>query len=82
VGLGGDYTKGERDVTRDQAAAFIADLEELTRKHGIEVAACSCCNSPWLIDATTPGHYRWNWVEIGGVADGIDWKPDKADGGD
>jgi hypothetical protein len=46
------------------------------------VAACSCCNSPWLLDATTPGHYRWNWVEIGGAADGIEWKPDKADGGD
>jgi hypothetical protein len=69
-------------MTRDQAAAFIAELTELTRKHGIAVSACGCCNSPWLLDATTPGHYRWNWVEIGGVADGIDWKPDKADGGD
>jgi hypothetical protein len=76
VGLGGDYTKGERDVTRDQAAAFIADLEELTRKHGIEVAACSCCHSPWLLDTARAGHYGWDYVEETGVADSIDWKPD------
>ena len=29
--------------------AFIAALEELTRKTGLKVQSCSCCDSPWLV---------------------------------
>jgi hypothetical protein len=70
-------------VTRDQAAAFIADLDELTRKHGIAVSACGCCDSPWLVEVGKDGAYVCQWDEWPSlVASGLDWRPDKADGGD
>lgn len=28
---------------------FIAALEELTRKTGLKIEACGCCQSPWLV---------------------------------
>lgn len=34
--------------TREQADAFLADLAELTKKHGLAVWSCGCCLSPWL----------------------------------
>lgn len=27
---------------------FLAELTELTRKHGISIGGCGCCGSPWL----------------------------------
>jgi hypothetical protein len=32
-----------------QKAAFLEDLEKLYRKYHIEIEACGCCNSPWLV---------------------------------
>ena len=28
--------------------AFLNELTELTTRHGIEIDACGCCNSPYL----------------------------------
>ena len=27
---------------------FLEELTELTKKHGIEICGCGCCDSPWL----------------------------------
>ena len=32
----------------------MADLTELSRKHGITIGGCGCCGSPWLAPITTP----------------------------
>lgn len=35
----------------EQAAkqlAFLLELRELSRKHGIAIGGCGCCGSPWL----------------------------------
>jgi hypothetical protein len=28
---------------------FLEELTELSKKHGIYIAACGCCGSPWLL---------------------------------
>jgi hypothetical protein len=28
--------------------SFLKELSALTRKHGVQVSGCGCCNSPWL----------------------------------
>lgn len=30
--------------------AFILALTELSKKHGVAVAGCGCCGSPFLVD--------------------------------
>jgi hypothetical protein len=35
-------------MTPEQIAAFLADLTELSRKHGIVIGGCGCCDSPNL----------------------------------
>lgn len=37
----------------DRVEAFMKELEQLTKKHGIAVDACGCCNSPWVEDLKT-----------------------------
>lgn len=34
-------------MSQDELDAFLADLSELTRKHGIRIHGCGCCGSPW-----------------------------------
>ena len=29
---------------------FLKDLNEIAAKHGISIASCGCCNSPYLLD--------------------------------
>jgi hypothetical protein len=40
------------DLTREAEAAFLAELTELTRKHGITIHGCGCCASPYLMAST------------------------------
>jgi len=35
----------------NQVDAFLEELTTLTRKYGIEIKACGCCGSPFLLDA-------------------------------
>jgi hypothetical protein len=37
----------------EKVAAFIADLDALTEKHGIAIEGCGCCMSPYLVKAGT-----------------------------
>jgi hypothetical protein len=51
-----DYEKAE---LYDRMAAFLSDLNSLTRKHHIELCGCGCCGSPWLEDCKSweTGYY-------------------------
>lgn len=40
-------------LTEARRAAFLIDLEALTRKHGIAVTGCGCCGSPDLVGVDT-----------------------------
>lgn len=45
-------------MTKDEED-FLEGLAELTRRTGIEIAACGCCNSPWLSPVKSrKGHYK------------------------
>ena len=37
----------------NRVEAFMKDLEQLTKKHGIVIDACGCCGSPWVEDMET-----------------------------
>ena len=47
-------------IDPDKVAAFLADLTALTQKHGIEIAGCGCCGSPYLWEIDYPGEYMIN----------------------
>ena len=37
---------------------FLREMSALTRKHGVEIAGCGCCGSPFLVDlGDGVGHY-------------------------
>ena len=36
------------ELQKDQIAAFLQELTELTRKHKVAIAGCGCCGSPFL----------------------------------
>lgn len=39
--------------------SFLADLTELSKKHGITIAGCGCCGSPFLSGMyPKEGHYE------------------------
>jgi hypothetical protein len=59
-----------RPFSQLQVDAFLAELSALSRKHGIEIGACGCCKSPWLIKLEQPekGHYT-------AIDDGGEWGP-------
>ena len=29
---------------------FLSELSELSRKHGLYIDACGCCNGPWVLE--------------------------------
>lgn len=55
---------------QQKIAAFLVDLTELTRKHGIYIHGCGCCGSPSLNGEPKPGAYftdgndnQLSWIE-------------------
>lgn len=34
--------------SKEQVVAFLTELAELSRRHGIEIGGCGCCGSPFL----------------------------------
>lgn len=37
-----------KEINEAQYVAFLLELRELTRKHGIAIDGCGCCDSPFL----------------------------------
>ena len=69
-------------MKREKVEEFLIGLEKLTRKTGIEIAGCGCCDSPYLIDATisgdssgyaygVDGEDRLSWID---PSNRIDWE--------
>jgi hypothetical protein len=53
--------------------AFLKDLTALSRKHGLKIWGCGCCNSPSLneLDENETGEYFMNNDDHGAE---IEWK--------
>lgn len=45
-------------MTREQIRNFLADLTEVSRKHGIKIEGCGCCGSPYLEECASTGEYE------------------------
>lgn len=53
----------------DKAArrqAFLLELRELTRKHGVAIGGCGCCGSPWLDEDVDVSDERAGYSEDSG----------------
>jgi hypothetical protein len=37
------------DYTDEQLRAFLIELSELSRKHGLLIGGCGCCGSPYIM---------------------------------
>lgn len=67
-------------MTNEQKAAFLRDLTEITRKHGIAIDGCGCCGSPYLIEADTSdarsgyGETPPDQVKWIAPSNGYDWR--------
>jgi GTPase involved in cell partitioning and DNA repair len=59
-------------MTDEQQEALLADLTELSRKHGIKIGGCGCCGSPYFteMDRNMPGRYQ------GGIGGALEWEED------
>jgi len=43
------FYKEKSEIPEDaEAKAFLADLTQVSRKHGIAILGCGCCGSPYL----------------------------------
>lgn len=38
-------------MNREKVNEFLVELSELTKKHGVEIAGCGCCDTPYLVEA-------------------------------
>lgn len=41
----------EIEVYRDRIKIFLAELTLLSRKHGLAIEGCGCCESPYIVEA-------------------------------
>jgi len=63
-------------LSKEAKEAFLEELNQLTRKHGIHIWGCGCCGGPALVGLTeketSPDHrYRFDDAE---ESDGhIEW---------
>jgi hypothetical protein len=48
---------------------FLAELSDLTRKHGIKISGCGCCGSPYLYETDTPQAGQTWCYEVDGMND-------------
>jgi sugar phosphate isomerase/epimerase len=67
----------------DKAArrlAYMLELRELTRKHGVSIGGCGCCGSPWLDENADVSDERAGYSEDSGElrwiapSDRYDWE--------
>lgn len=48
------------DITPERIEACLREMSEVSRKHGLVIEACGCCQGPYLRNAPNPGEYRSN----------------------
>ena len=53
---------------RKKIPAFLADLSAVTRKHGIGVEACGCCDGIWVYEELEAGRYV-----VGSKGESLKW---------
>ena len=70
------------ELTKDQERAFIIELTALTRKHGISIEGCGCCNSPRLEAADTSdersGYSNYDHLQWVAPSNKWGWEREKA----
>jgi hypothetical protein len=58
---------------------FLAELTELSKKHGLAIGGCGCCGSPWIYDDGDGAedfkkqHYVLKGPVMDGGADGLEF---------
>lgn len=58
------------EIPKRKLEAFLMDLGGLAAQHGLIIAGCGCCGSPFLMPKSADGHYRCDdsgdsiqWIE-------------------
>ena len=46
----------------DREAVFLDELADLSKKYGIVIGSCGCCESPWVLHRCDVG----DWKHFGG----------------
>ena len=71
--------------TKEEINAFLKDLSEVSRKHGMHIGGCGCCGSPFIKFFDNTDEQRWRPQRrddpIGYVIDGYDelrWNEDRS----
>ena len=60
----------EYDELDAKVAEFLGELEGLCKRYGFGIAACGCCDSPWLtVDKGNPGNREYTNLFVGRVDD-------------
>lgn len=72
-------------IAAKKITAFLNDLNELTRQHGIVIGGCGCCGSPYLMSfadsgswlpSIDTGHYHYAESGDDGYPDKLQWIED------
>jgi hypothetical protein len=68
-----------RTKLTDKEQEFLLGLEELTRRTGVAITACGCCESPFLIDVSDAANPQagYDYVDLGDL---ISWHTEEERG--
>ena len=57
---------------------FLAELTELTKKHGIAIGGCGCCGSPWITSDVDVGDDQSGYC-VDEYGDNLTWIESKGE---